>query len=128
MVAVEWMTLAMTKEAVANVARFLAARLAPQIAKVVAGAGTAAADGPLPIGDILAVGFLAWTAYDVITLPGKVHAEVNENFHNAAAGCMRELDGRIVLAIGQLREQGVPVRRALAERMAANLKISGPGA
>ena len=37
-----------------------------QVTKVAVSAAVAAADGPFPIGDILAVGGLSWTAYDVL--------------------------------------------------------------
>jgi hypothetical protein len=48
-----------------------------------AGAGAAIADGPLPFGDILALGGVAWTAYDVRASSGRYRRVLRQNLHEA---------------------------------------------
>lgn len=60
-------------------------RFAGQAATVAASAAAAAADGPLPIGDILAVAGLAWTAYDGYASLQAFERDVNTAVNNQLA-------------------------------------------
>lgn len=53
-----------------------------QVIKASASVSTALADGPLPIGDIIAIGGLFWTGYDVIQLRKEFKNEINISINN----------------------------------------------
>ena len=53
-----------------------------QVAKVAGSAAVAAADGPLPIGDILAVGGLIWTGYDVYASQKEFEKDLRTSLSN----------------------------------------------
>jgi len=111
----------MFKSTMKALVKLLAEVLGPQIAKVAAGFGIAAADGPLPVGDIVGVGLGAWTVYDVVSLPAKISGEVRENFDQARDAQLRQLGGQALSAVRQLRASAAPARRNLFSQLAANL-------
>ena len=102
-----------TKKAIKNLYRYFAKKLAPQIAKVAVGAGAAAADGPLPIGDILTVGLAIWTVYDVATLPEAIRNDVRKEFKNAADEHHRLLDEQLTTAVVELSHRSSEAREKL---------------
>jgi len=58
----------------------LASRMfAKQVAKVAASAVLVVADGPLPIGDILALAGLVWTGYDIVQMQNKFRDEIQKS-------------------------------------------------
>ncbi len=67
------------------VVAFLRRLLAPLTAKAVGSVAAALVDGPIPIGDIAAVGGLAWTAWDVATFKDSVRKEVASALRTAKA-------------------------------------------
>ena len=79
------------KSTIATLRRVLGAAIAKLAGSSATGAVCAAADGPLPIGDaigaVLAVGGLAWTAWDIYdackVLPDKLRAELRDGIDTA---------------------------------------------
>lgn len=53
-----------------------------KVAKVAASAAVAAADGPLPIGDIIAIAGLIWTGYDIYAGQKQFERELNTSLSN----------------------------------------------
>jgi hypothetical protein len=61
----------------------IAARLfGKQVAKVAASAAVAAADGPLPVGDIIALGGMIWTGYDIYASRREFEREITTSLDN----------------------------------------------
>lgn len=59
-----------------------------QVAKVAAGGALSLADGPLPIGDALALGLLGWTAYDVHRGPKRFQSDLLAALQADARNCV----------------------------------------
>jgi hypothetical protein len=57
-------------------ARYAQKHLSKQATRLALASGAALADGPLPIGDILAIAFAGWTAYDIYRLSGQFQEEL----------------------------------------------------
>lgn len=56
------------------------------IGKLAAGIGAAAADGPFPFGDFIAVGLAAWTAHDIYDLQNVLPREIAKSLTAAVDG------------------------------------------
>lgn len=64
----------------------IAARLfRKQVAKVAGSAAVAAVDGPLPVGDIIALGGMIWTGYDIYALQKEFEKEITTSLDNLLA-------------------------------------------
>lgn len=64
----------------------IAARMfGKQVAKVAASGAVAAADGPFPVGDIIALGGIIWTGYDVHALRKQFEREITTSLDNLLA-------------------------------------------
>lgn len=66
-------------------------------ASMATGAGTAVADGPLPIGDIIGavitVGGLSWTAYDIYQVTKTMPGEMRQNMYDAVDAMAKDMSG-----------------------------------
>ena len=79
-----------------------------------AGGICAAADGPIPVGDIiggvLAVGGLAWTAYDVYdvtcVMPGELRSELNSGIDETRSKLLEETRTRVRELVGTYQSIG----------------------
>lgn len=117
----EGLTIGATREAAANLLALLASKLSPQISKAVIGVAAAAADGPLPFGDILTVGLGLWTIWDVVSLPGQLRDDVSGHFHNAVDKHLAALDAQVQLTVEQLAKQPREARDELSRQVLASL-------
>jgi len=78
--------------------------LGKSVARLSASAGLAVADGPLPFGDLLALGGLIWTGYDVLTAPQRFQRTLHADL-TAVSRAQR----------GQLLEEGDQWARATVQ-------------
>lgn len=53
------------------------------IVKVAASIALTIADGPLPVGDMFALGFLGWSCYDIYSARGKFEIDLKNELHNS---------------------------------------------
>lgn len=92
------------RQTVSTVTKTIGKTAARQAATMAAGVGAAVVDGPLPVGDVIAVvsvvGCTAWTGYDVWNatkvLPGELRRTLTEVTDESERKCLGE-----VLACGQ---------------------------
>jgi hypothetical protein len=80
------------EKVVALAARIFARPAAAAVASVTA----AAADGPLPIGDILAIGGVAWTAYDIRATRHEFRRELQASVDNALPQMKRSVHEQVM--------------------------------
>ena len=74
----------------------IAARLfARPIAVACGSAVIAASDGPLPIGDIIALGGLLWTGYDIISARAQFENEISNSMQNLNQEMTRQMSDEI---------------------------------
>lgn len=86
------------RQTVAAVSKIIGKTAARQAGTMVAGAGAAVADGPLPIGDAIAgvaiVGCTAWSIWDVYKATNILPKELHSTLETATRDCERQtLDG-----------------------------------
>lgn len=73
-----------------------------------------AADGPLPVGDIIAVAGFAWTAYDVNNLINAIPKEIAKSLNETVDTLQAQTIDEVSKAIRQTRNAHVQAARALA--------------
>ena len=112
-VAIEAATARTTVRAIRNLAVRLGGKA---IAKGAASAVAPAADGPLPIGDILAIGGALWTAWDIYDLVDVLPKEIE----NSLKGTVDSLQAQTVEAVSNAAKQ----TRAAHEQAARSLAAS----
>lgn len=110
-----------TQESLRKVMAFLARRLSPQIARAATGVGAVVVDGPLPVGDILAVGLAAWTAYEVFHLPDAIRETVRGEYQAAADAHLSILDAEVKSALEKLMQQAREQRQQLRAELLAQI-------
>lgn len=113
----EALTAATTASAVRRVGTYLAAKMAPQIAKVALGTSLAA----IPFVDIITVGLAAWTVWDVATLPNHIREDVRHQFDEAAKAQLNALDSDLDLRTKKLFTQSQASRVNLTKQIEAAL-------
>ena len=121
-VALEGLTIRATQEVAANLLKLLASKLGPQITKAVTGVAAAAADGPLPIGDILTVGFALLVVWDVISLPDNIRSSVRGHFEDAVNKHLATLGAQVKRTIEELAKQRREARDELSRQVQASLQ------
>jgi hypothetical protein len=110
-----------TRQAVKSVVEYLAKRLAPQAGRAATGVGAVAVDGPLPIGDIVAVGLGIWTVWEVVKLPNAIRGTVREEFQRAAEAHLSALDGELRNVLDTLTKQTRESREKLHADLLAKI-------
>jgi hypothetical protein len=110
-----------TQESLRKVMAFLARRLGPQIARAATGVGAVVVDGPLPVGDIIAVGLAAWTAYEVFQLPDSIRETVRGEYQAAADTHLSVLDAEVKSALEKLMQQAREQRQQLHSELLAQI-------
>ena len=110
-----------TQESLRKVMAFLTRRLGPQIARAATGVGAVVVDGPLPVGDIIAVGLAAWTAYEVFNLPDSIRETVRGEYRAAADAHLSALDAEVKSALEKLMQQAREQRQQLHAELLAQL-------
>ncbi|MCX6977443.1 MAG: hypothetical protein NTX04_05760 [Verrucomicrobia bacterium] len=113
----EALTAATTASAVCRVVAYLAAKLAPQIAKVALGSSLAA----VPLVDMITVGLAAWTVWDVVFLPSNIREEVRHQFVEAAKAQLSALNSDLDLRTKKLFTQSRAFRVNLTKQIEAAL-------
>ena len=82
------------RQTVAAISRLLGRTAARQAGSMVAGVGAAAADGPLPFGDIIGgaavIGCTAWTVWDVRKATKVLPARLGETLESVTRDCERQ--------------------------------------
>ncbi len=110
--------IATTAESVKVVSAWLGRILAPQILKAAGGISTI----EIPVFDLVSLGLLIWTGYDVYSLPEKIRSELDAQFSNATDAQLKELDGAIDAAVESLKKQHRAARQKGLEQAEAALK------
>lgn len=110
-----------TRESMTKLLGLMGKKLAPQISKATIGVGAAVGDGPLPVGDILAVGLAVWTVWDVVSLPNRIRSDVRKEFSQAAERHLELLDDQVTSAIRELSAQPRQARENLQQEVLARL-------
>jgi hypothetical protein len=113
----EALTAATTASAVCRVVTYLAAKLAPQIAKVALGSSLAA----VPLVDMITVGLAAWTVWDVVFLPSNIREEVRHQFDEAAKTQLSALNSSLDIRTKKLLTQSRASRVNLTKQIEAAL-------
>jgi len=117
----EGFTVGATQKAIANLRAMLVRKLGPQITKAVTGVGAAAADGPLPFGDILTVGLALWTVWDVVSLPGDIRADVRSHFEAAVNQHLTALNEQMERSVREIAQRQRSVREQVSAQVLASL-------
>ena len=84
------------------------------IGKGAAAAVAPAADGPLPIGDAIAVVFAAWTAYDIYDLTGVLPQEIEKSLVGTVNALQTQTIDAVLDAVRRTRAAHEDAARALA--------------
>jgi len=114
----ETLTATATTVASRRVLAFLAAKMAPQIAKAALGTSLAA----IPVVDIITVGLAAWTVWDVVRLPGQIREEVRHQFDEAAKTQLSALNSSLDNRTKELLTQSQASRKNLTDQIEAALR------
>jgi hypothetical protein len=93
-----------------------------QIAIATASVGAAVIDGPLPFGDILAVGGLAWTAYDIHSGQQQFQQEVQESLEAYLQQQHQSMHAQAVQSARKLVEQHREFQQKVASQTLAQVK------
>ena len=101
---------------IASTARSITTICTRVAAKATASAAAPAADGPLPIGDIIAVAGLAWTAYDIRelthTMPRKLQTALEQSVDGIEADAIAGTKDPAKRVIGIYKAETAEMRRA----------------
>jgi hypothetical protein len=89
------------------------------IAKGATAAAAPAADGPLPIGDAIAVFFAAWTAYDIYDLTGVLPREIEKSLKGTVNALQTQTIDAVSDAVRRTRDAHQEAARTLAATVMA---------
>ena len=111
------------RQTVATVARILGKTAGRQAGTMVAGAGTAMADGPLPVGDIIAgvaiIGCTAWSVWDVYKATTVLPEELRSTLESVTRECENQTVEEVKKAGREVLQAYSAVEKATARLASA---------
>jgi hypothetical protein len=118
--AVAIMNTSLVRNLVAKIAQLAASIFAKPAATAAGSAAVAAADGPLPIGDALAIVGGLWTGYEIYATRAEFEQEIRASLTNALPEMKRSVHHQIMERIRVLQSDYQRAQDRIRNRLAAN--------
>lgn len=115
------MNTSIVRSLIAKIAQLAASIFAKPAATAAGSAVVAAADGPLPIGDALAIVGGLWTGYEVYATRRQFEQEIKASLANALPEMKRTVHHQVMERIRSLQSDYQRAQDEIRNRMAANL-------
>jgi hypothetical protein len=119
--AVAIMNTSIVRNLIAKIAQLAASIFAKPAATAAGSAVVAAADGPLPIGDALAIVGGLWTGYEIYSTRAQFEAEIKASLINALPEMKRSVHHQIMERIHSLKSDHQRAQDRIRNELAANL-------
>jgi hypothetical protein len=118
--AVAIMNTSLVRGLVAKIAQLAASIFAKPAATAAGSAAVAAADGPLPVGDALAVVGGLWTAYEIYATRAQFEKEIRASLANALPEMKRSVHHQIMERIRSMQSDYQRAQDRIRNQLAAN--------
>lgn len=118
--AVAIMNTSLVRNMIATIAQLAASIFAKPAAMAAGSAAVAAADGPLPIGDALAVVGGLWTAYEIYATRAQFEQEINASLTNALPEMKRSVHHQIMERIRSMQSDYQRTQDTIRNQLTAN--------
>ena len=115
------MNTSLVRGMVSEIGRLAASIFAKPAATAAGSAAVAAADGPLPVGDVIAVLGGIWTGYEVYSTRRQFEREIKDSLANAMPQMKRDIHHRVMERVRSLQSDYQRAQDRIRNELAASL-------